>query len=241
MLAQQGNVEKQFSEIVDFHRKKGKSKWSLRIRPGKPHPWFIAEDVCNILGLKNKYAALRKLDDDEKDTITVIEDGESKNLHLISEPGFYSLVFRSRKPNMREFRRWVTHDVLPTLRTTGSYGMLDKLHRELVQEILDKKIQLQALNEKTMDVTEILPSLEFKYGRNLLYGLLRHVGVLQGDNKPYPKYVERGYFVLEPEAKKSKSGAYNWNMKLKVTRKGFRYLQKLVQEWDVVYVSPPLK
>ena len=89
-------------------------------------PWFIAKDICGVLGLNNVGEALRALDDDEKNTIR-ISDGIAGNPNktIISEAGFYKLVLRSRKPVAKEFQRWVTHEVLPQIRRTGGYIPVD--------------------------------------------------------------------------------------------------------------------
>ena len=86
-------------------------------------PWFVAKDVCNILGLENSRKATAELDPDEKNTVT-ISDGipGNPNKTIISEPGLYKLIMRSRKTEAREFQRWVTHEVLPTIRKHGIYA-----------------------------------------------------------------------------------------------------------------------
>lgn len=85
-------------------------------------PSFVAKDVCNALGLSNVGQALASLDEDEKDSIT-IADGTpgNPNKATVTEPGFYKLVMRSRKPEAKAFQRWVTHEVLPALRRDGGY------------------------------------------------------------------------------------------------------------------------
>lgn len=86
-------------------------------------PWFVAKDVCDILELGNTTNALRALDEDEKTNFTncnVAQNGGRAPL-IISEPGLYKLVMRSRKPEAKEFQRWVTHEVLPSIRRTGGY------------------------------------------------------------------------------------------------------------------------
>jgi prophage antirepressor-like protein len=84
--------------------------------------WFIAKDVCDILEIKNVADALSRLDEDEKSTI-VLNDGTpgNPNTATISEEGFYSLALSSRKPQAKPFRKWVTSEVLPSIRKTGSY------------------------------------------------------------------------------------------------------------------------
>ena len=89
-------------------------------------PWFIAKDVCDILGMSNPSMAVIALDKDEvaqidpKDYLGS-ENRSNQAVNIVSEPGLYKLIMRSRKPEAKEFQRWVTHDVLPQIRRTGGY------------------------------------------------------------------------------------------------------------------------
>jgi prophage antirepressor-like protein len=85
-------------------------------------PWFVAADVCNALDLGNSRMAMERLDDDEKSTELIPTPGGTQTLTTVNEPGLYSLIFGSRKPEARAFKRWVTHEVLPAIRRTGGYG-----------------------------------------------------------------------------------------------------------------------
>jgi prophage antirepressor-like protein len=86
-------------------------------------PWFVAADVCSTLGIGNVSQALSRLDADEKTLISNegAPAGGPQSLNLINEPGLYTLVLGSRKPEAKRFKRWVTHEVLPAIRRTGSY------------------------------------------------------------------------------------------------------------------------
>lgn len=86
-------------------------------------PWFVAKDACDILELNNVTEALRPLDDDEKSNFRISEVAQNGGRAplIISEPGLYKLIMRSRKPEAKEFQRWVTHEVLPQIRKTGGY------------------------------------------------------------------------------------------------------------------------
>lgn len=94
------------------------------------NPWFVAKDVCRVLGLGNVTEALRNLDEDEKITLTNPEGnpraGIPHEMNTISESGLYALVFRSRKPEARAFSKWVRAEVLPALRRNGRYEMPGK-------------------------------------------------------------------------------------------------------------------
>lgn len=85
--------------------------------------WFVAKDVCEVLDLDHITNALKGLDDDELTVTKLQSGGQSREMKLISESGLYTLVIRSNKPQAKPFRRWVTHDVLPAIRKTGSYGI----------------------------------------------------------------------------------------------------------------------
>lgn len=86
-------------------------------------PWFVAKDVCDILGLENSRKATAELDPDEKNNVTIREGiPGNPNKTIISEPGLYTLIMRSRKPEAHEFKRWITHEVLPSIRKHGIYA-----------------------------------------------------------------------------------------------------------------------
>jgi len=89
-------------------------------------PWFVAKDVCEVLELGNTTEATRGLDDDERSDLSIPEVSsngvvQNRRTIVINEPGLYSLVLRSRKPEAKAFKRWITHDVLPSIRKTGAY------------------------------------------------------------------------------------------------------------------------
>ena len=88
-------------------------------------PWFVAADVCRVLEIKNSSDALRKLDEDELTSVKLRSGGQMRTMNVISEPGLYRLIFSSRKPCAKRFQRWVYHEVLPSIRKTGSYGASD--------------------------------------------------------------------------------------------------------------------
>jgi len=83
--------------------------------------WFVAKDVCDMLGHTDTSMALRKLDEDEKLIQTFYVSGQNRQILSVNEPGLYSLILRSNKPNARKFKKWVTSEVLPSIRRTGEY------------------------------------------------------------------------------------------------------------------------
>lgn len=87
-------------------------------------PWFVGKDVADALGYKNTKDALAShVDVDDKNTVEIRDGVGNPNKTIINESGVYALVFGSKLPTAKQFKHWVTHDVLPTLRKTGSYDM----------------------------------------------------------------------------------------------------------------------
>ena len=86
-------------------------------------PWFVAKDVCDILGVQNVTQSMQQLEDFERSMFNIGRQGEA---NIISESGFYTLVLRSRKPIAKPFRLWVTQEVLPQIRKTGGYIPIDE-------------------------------------------------------------------------------------------------------------------
>lgn len=86
-------------------------------------PWFVATDVCKVLGIRDTSDAVARLDDDEKGTGITGTPGGTQEVLIVNESGLYALIFRSRKPAAQRFRKWVTSVVLPSIRKTGSYGV----------------------------------------------------------------------------------------------------------------------
>jgi anti-repressor protein len=109
------------------------------VRGGEP--WFVAKDVCDALEIENSRDAVARLDTDEKNTV-VLTDGTpgNPNKAIVSESGLYSLVLGSRKPQAKPFKRWVTHDVIPSIRKHGAYMTPETIEKALLNP--DTIIQL---------------------------------------------------------------------------------------------------
>ena len=103
------------------------------LRDGEP--WFVAADLAAVLDYSETAAMTRHLDDDEKGLSTVQTLGGPQEMTIISESGLYAAILKSRKPEARQFRRWVTGEVLPSIRKTGSYQMAD--HARRTRDVFD--------------------------------------------------------------------------------------------------------
>ena len=97
--------------------------FKIRVLMRLGDPWFVAKDACDCLEIVNASQACQTLDEDEKGIYKVYTLGGSQDMMLISESGLYTLVMRSNKPEAKVFRKWVTSEVLPSIRKTGGYGI----------------------------------------------------------------------------------------------------------------------
>lgn len=115
-------------------------------------PWFVAADVCKALELGNPSMTVERLDDDEKGISTIDTLGGKQRMAIINEPGLYSLVITSRKPEAKAFKRWITHEVIPAIRKHGVY-------------ITDEKLKLFAEHPELLDA--LMKSLYAAHAENL--------------------------------------------------------------------------
>lgn len=117
----QAQTKNEPREIITFQFSESKQEVRNLLIDNKP--WFVAKDVCNVLGLSNSRKSVASLDDDEKGVTKCYTLGGKQNLSIISESGLYALILRSNKPQAKAFRKWITSDVIPTLLKKGYYAM----------------------------------------------------------------------------------------------------------------------
>lgn len=150
------------NEIQQFDFK-GASLRTLTDKAGEP--WFVAKDVCDILGHSNVSMALDRLDDDERSKFNLGRQGET---NIVNEAGLYVLVLGSRKPEAHEFKRWMTHEVLPQIRRTGGYIPTTDVDDDMT--ILAKAVmigqrtmeaQKQRIAEQQTRIVELEPKARF--------------------------------------------------------------------------------
>ena len=146
----------------------------VRILSVNGDPWFIASDVCKILELGNVSKALSRLDSEEimsldrESILTLSDDPNTVRLSAISESGLYSLTLGSRKPQAKEFKRWVTREILPTIRKTGKYEIapsapaLPQDYEEALAALLVSVREQKALTAANQKLIEANQSLEIE-------------------------------------------------------------------------------
>lgn len=220
----------------------------VRIILQNNEPWFVAKDVCDCLEIKNTTDALKRLDDDERARFNLGRQGET---NIVNEYGLYSLVLSSRKPEAKEFKRWITHEVLPALRKTGSYSMnipqtlpeALRAYADEVEEHNKTKALVEAQRPKVLfadavstsntdivvgDLAKLLSQNGYAVGQNRLFEQLRNDGFLisrKGNsyNMPTQRAMEMGIFRIKETAITHSDGRVSLNKTPKVTGKGQQY------------------
>lgn len=103
---------------------------AVRVVEQNGEPWFVAADVCRALDIQNHKDAIKRLDDDEKSGVVLTDPhGRKQETNCVNEPGLYSLVLGSRKPEAKAFKRWVTHEVIPAIHRHGVYATAETAER----------------------------------------------------------------------------------------------------------------
>lgn len=215
-------------------------------------PWFVAKDVADTLGYQNGSRDVNRHTDEEDRTKTMVFDGnQNKETILINESGLYSLVLSSKLPNAKQFKRWVTSDVLPSLRKYGTYSMdiprtlPDALKayaneieahnqtRALLEEQKPKVLFADAVSTSDTDIligdlAKLLNQNGHNIGQNRLFERLRNEGYLisrkgASYNIPTQRAMELGLFRIKETAITHSDGRVSLNKTPKVTGKGQLY------------------
>lgn len=195
------------NEIQSFSNDQFGTVRAVRDEDGEP--WFVAKDVCAVLELKNPRSTLALLDEDEKGVHIVDTPGGEQQMTTVTEPGFYKLVMRSRKPEAKAFQRWVTHEVLPALRRDGGYmvARADETPEEtmarallLAQGTMERQKRriagLEAENEAMRPKALFADAVAASDGTCLVgefAKMLRQNGVDIGQNRLFAMLREDGY------------------------------------------------
>ena len=215
-------------------------------------PWFVASDIAKALGYRDANNLTRRLDDDEKGTRSVSTPSGNQLMNIINEAGLYSAILGSKVPSAKVFKRWVTHEVLPSIRKDGGYMVARQ--DESDEEILARGLLIaqRTIERQTARIAELEPKALFadavaasdgtcligelakmlrqngvNIGQNRLFELLRNEGYLgktgQNRNVPTQRAMELGLFRIKETAITHSDGHVTISRTPKVTGKGQRY------------------
>lgn len=168
-------------------------------------PWFVGKDVAEILGHSNPQRALRDyIDDDDKGVTKIVTPGGTQTMAIINESGLYSLILSSKLPNAKKFKKWVTGEVLPSIRKNGGYivGQETMSDDELMAralQVAQNKIQERDRQIETMKPKAIFADAVAASHTSILVGelakILKQNGVNIGQNRLYEWLRENGYLI----------------------------------------------
>ena len=223
----------------------------VRVAMQEGEPFFCAYDVCRILDIKNPYSTLASMFKEGLHTMEVLTNGGKQRASFLNEAQLYEVIFKSRRPEAKQFKKWVFEEVLPSIRKTGGYSITQspKIPQD-IEEVLEMALELARERKRLLaQVAEDAPKVEcynalmdskdcldfghfaknIGLGRNTLLKKLRENGVLMWDNIPYAEFMNRGYFRVV-EGTYSNGGYSKIYQKTLITPKGQVYLQKRLNE-----------
>ncbi|WP_440961254.1 BRO family protein [Paenibacillus nitricinens] len=221
-------------------------------------PWFVAKDIAEVLEFSETSAMTRYLDDDEKTNLSIKQGGSNltTNITAISEPGLYSAILRSRKPEARAFKRWITHEVIPSIRKTGMYAtdallddpdLLLKTVTRLAEErrarlaaeaqIVTMAPKVEAFDtfidaDGTMTVDQVAKLLGMK--PKVLRDTLRDRKLIRQDGLPYQRYTPRYFEVIPYVSPGGVARPYS-----RVTTEGIAYIERVLAGKVAPEAYPP--
>lgn len=183
-------------------------------------PWLVLKDVCDVLEIGNSRMVADRLDDDERDAVSITDTiGRMQDTTVINESGLYSVILLSRKPEARQFKRWVTHEVLPSIRKHGAYMTAETIEAaladpdtiiQLAMRLKEAREQQRALESKIeQDKPKVLFASAVEASHtSILIGelakLLRQNGIEIGQNRLFQWMRDNGYLI--------KRQGSDWNM-----------------------------
>lgn len=228
---------------------------NIRVAGTPEQPMFCLTDLCKALDIKNVSDCKSRLKQDGIGSTEVIDSlGRKQKTTFINESNLYRCVFQSRKSDAIEFQDWVTEEVLPSIRTTGSYSVsagqlpdfanpaeaarawADQYEQNVQKQKLleEQKPKVEffdtvAESKTAIEMKEVANVLNFhKIGRNKLFQILRDNKILTHKNQPYQRYIDCGYFRTIEQEWQRPDGDTNISIKTLVYQTGVDYIRQLL-------------
>ena len=212
-------------------------------------PYFVGKDVAEILGYERADNAVRNhVDEEDKLPHRISASGQNRNMIIINESGLYSLILKSKMPNARKFKRWVTSEVLPTIRKTGSYTNVPQSFAQALRLAADLEEKNQLLEQQIAEYEPKISYLDMilsstgtvatsqiaaDYGMSAiaLNKLLNELGVqhkVSGQWILYRKHMNQGYTKSHTSEIPKADGGVKVVMNTKWTQKGRVFIYNLL-------------
>lgn len=230
----------------------------VRVVGTSEEPLFCLADVCKALDLQNPSQVKARLDEEDVQLIDLhtlnLNEGIIGNTltNFVTESGLYDVIMRSESSKAKPFRKWVTKEVLPSIRKTGSYSIMNKVPQTFAEALRLAAEQQEQIESQQKLIEEQKPKAEFYddvveskdampmdrvaktlnmgIGRNKLFGILRNEKILMPNNTPYQKYVDSGWFRCIESKFTKPNGDICINVKTVVMQKGLDAIRKLLKK-----------
>ena len=230
----------------------------VRVVGTSEEPLFCLADVCKALDLQNPSQVKARLDEEDVQLIDLhtlnLNEGIIGNTltNFVTESGLYNVIMRSESSKAKPFRKWVTKEVLPSIRKTGSYSIMNKVPQTFAEALRLAAEQQEQIESQQKLIEEQKPKAEFYddvveskdampmdrvaktlnmgIGRNKLFGILRNEKILMPNNTPYQKYVDSGWFRCIESKFTKPNGDICKNVKTVVMQKGLDAIRKLLKK-----------
>lgn len=189
-------------------------------------PWVVGKDVAEILGYKDTSDAMRRhVDDEDKLTRRFTDSGQNREMYIINESGLYSLILSSKMPNARKFKRWVTSEVLPAIRKTGSY-------QKPMSQVEMMRVQLGMIDNHEERIAELEQNMTIDYAQQQALGeAVNYVVIDALGGKGSEAYREIGKKVFS-ECNRDLKRYFRVNARNNVQKKRFNEAIEYVQHWQ---------
>lgn len=224
----------------------------IRTAGTSDEPLFCLADVCKVLELGNPSQVKTRLDDGVISNEVITDTlGRQQEMLFVNEDGLYDVILDSRKPQAKAFRKWITSEVLPSIRKTGNYSLMDKVPHSFAEalrlaaeqqekiETQQKLIEVQkpkaefyddvVESKDAMSMDRVAKTLNMGIGRNKLFELLRSKKILMNNNTPYQRYVDSGWFRCIETKFTKPNGDICINVKTVVLQKGVDAIRRLIK------------
>lgn len=216
-------------------------------------PWWVAKDVCKILGYKDPTTAIRSHCRGVPKLHPLDTAGGTQNLRIINEPDLYRLIIGSNLPEAEQFENWIFEEVVPQIRKTGGYSL--NMPKTLPEALRAYATEIEKREQVEQQLKIVAPKAEFYdqvagsadaiemrevaavlnrngWGRNKVFSFLRQTKILDENNLPYRHYQDEGYFRVVEQKYTDATGETRISLKTLVYQKGIEWIRRLLKRYE---------
>lgn len=223
---------------------------SVRCIEKEGEPWWVLKDVCEVLEISNLTKVTQRLEEDELTYLKVMSGGQMREMYVINESGLYNVIIRSDKPKAKPFRKWITSEVIPSIRKTGGYGVPQMSQSELILKIAQNNLELErriaeaeskteAVSEKLDNALDVFTQSATENWKDETNRIINRL--IEEHNLNYGKFRHQLYDELEHTASCNLSARQS-RLKGRMEKAGATYAERQsITKIDVISRDDKLK